>query len=101
LDDVIKDALNVLKIGGRLGIITFHSLEDRAVKHFFREMNKKCICPPEVPKCQCGGVQIVKLLTRKPVIPTEEEVKRNAPSRSAKLRVVEKVADFSARKNLL
>lgn len=101
LDDVIRDALNVLKIGGRLGIITFHSLEDRAVKHFFREMNKQCICPPEVPKCQCGGVRIVEVLTRKPVIPTEEEVQVNAPSRSAKLRVVVKEADFSVRKGLL
>ena len=101
LDDVIKDALNVLKIGGRLGIITFHSLEDRAVKIFFREMNKKCICPPEFPVCKCGGVQIVNLLTRKPVIPTEEEIKINPPSRSAKFRVVEKIADFSERKNLL
>lgn len=101
LDDVIKDALNVLKIGGRLGIITFHSLEDRAVKHFFRDMSKKCICPPEVPTCQCGGVPIVKLLTRKPVIPTADEVRENAPSRSSKLRVVEKIADYSARKNLV
>jgi len=101
LDDVVKDALNVLKVGGRLGIITFHSLEDRAVKHFFREMNKKCICPPEVPRCQCGGERIVDVLTRKPIIPTDEEVRINAPSRSAKLRVVEKVADFSVRKGLL
>jgi 16S rRNA (cytosine1402-N4)-methyltransferase len=101
LDEVMKDALNVLKIGGRLGIISFHSLEDRAVKHFFREMNKKCICPPEFPKCQCGGVQIVNVLTRKPVIPTDKEVSENAPSRSAKLRVVEKLADFSERKNLI
>jgi 16S rRNA (cytosine1402-N4)-methyltransferase len=101
LDDVIKDALNVLKIGGRLGIITFHSLEDRAVKHFFREMNKKCICPPEFPVCRCGGVPIVNILTRKPVIPTDEEIKINAPSRSAKLRVIEKLADLSARKNII
>lgn len=101
LDDVVKDALNVLKIGGRMGIITFHSLEDRAVKHFFRDMNKKCICPPELPRCECGGAQIVNVLTRRPVIPSEEEVKLNAPSRSAKLRVVEKVADFSLRKGLL
>lgn len=101
LDNVLRDALDTLKIGGRLGIITFHSLEDRAVKHFFREMNKKCICPPELPSCQCGGVPVVKLLTRKPVIPTEDEVKVNAPSRSAKLRVVEKVEDISVRNKLL
>ncbi|MDA3808771.1 MAG: 16S rRNA (cytosine(1402)-N(4))-methyltransferase RsmH [Spirochaetaceae bacterium] len=101
LDDVVKDALNVLNVGGRLGIITFHSLEDRAVKHFFREMNKECVCPPEVPICQCGGVKIVNILTKKPLVPSEEEVKLNAPSRSAKLRVVEKIADFSERKGLL
>ncbi|MBI9097017.1 MAG: 16S rRNA (cytosine(1402)-N(4))-methyltransferase RsmH [Spirochaetaceae bacterium] len=97
LDEVIKDALDVLKVGGRLGIITFHSLEDRKVKHFFREMNKKCICPPELPSCQCGGVPIVNILTRKPVVPTEKEVSENPPSRSAKFRVVEKLADFSVR----
>ena len=97
LDEVLKDALNVLKIGGRLGVITFHSLEDRAVKHFFREMNKSCICPPEFPICKCGGVRIVRTLTRKPVIPSEKEVLENPPSRSAKLRVVEKLAEYSER----
>lgn len=101
LDDVMKNALDVLNIGGRLGIITFHSLEDRAVKLFFREMGKKCICPPEMPRCQCGGKPVVEVLTRKPVVPTEEEVRSNAPSRSAKLRVVKKVSDLSVRAGLL
>lgn len=101
LDAVMKDALKVLKIGGRLGIITFHSLEDRAVKLFFRDMGKKCVCPPEFPKCQCGGKPVVDILTRKPIAPTEEEVKLNAPSRSAKLRVVTKLADPSIREGLV
>ncbi|MBN2655424.1 MAG: 16S rRNA (cytosine(1402)-N(4))-methyltransferase RsmH [Spirochaetales bacterium] len=100
LDDVMMEALDVLKIGGRLGIITFHSLEDRAVKLFFREMGKKCICPPELPKCECGGNPVVHILTRKPVAPTEEEVRMNAPSRSAKLRVVEKLRDLGERRVL-
>lgn len=101
LDDVMKDALKVLKIGGKLGIITFHSLEDRAVKLFFREMGKKCICPPEYPVCKCGGKPVVEILTRKPVAPTEEEVKMNAPSRSAKLRVVRKLTEPDERESLL
>lgn len=96
LDQVLEDALNVLSVGGRLGIITFHSLEDRAVKRFFREKAKKCVCPPEYPICKCGGKPYVKLLTRKGIGPTEEEVKMNAPSRSARLRVVEKLRERSA-----
>lgn len=100
LDDVMTEALDVLKIGGRIGIITFHSLEDRAVKLFFRDMGKQCICPPELPRCECGGSPVVRILTRKPVVPTEEEVRLNAPSRSAKLRVVEKIADMGERKVL-
>ena len=93
LDSVLEDALKVLKVGGRLGIITFHSLEDRAVKRFFQNKAKKCICPDSYPICKCGGVPEVKRLTKKPVGPTEREVKENPPSRSAKLRVVEKLTE--------
>jgi len=84
-------AFNILECGGKMGVITFHSLEDRIVKNCFRNLGKQCVCPPEVPVCMCGGKPCAELLTRKPVVPTETEVKRNPPSRSAKLRVVKKL----------
>ncbi len=93
LQDLLAAALRVLESGGRLGVITFHSLEDRIVKNFFRDMNKDCICPPEAPICTCEGRRTVRLLTKKAVAPTETEVRANPPSRSAKLRVVEKLLD--------
>lgn len=91
IEQTLESALDTLAIGGRLAVIAFHSLEDRIVKHFFREKNKSCTCPPEWPMCKCGGTRSVELLTRKPVRPNDEEVANNAPSRSARLRVVEKV----------
>lgn len=91
LDQALTAALSVLKPGGRMAVISFHSLEDRIVKHFFREKNKSCTCPPEWPMCKCGGKRIVDLITRKPVRPSEGEVAENAPSRSARLRVAEKI----------
>ena len=91
LEQALQSALTVLKLGGRMAVISFHSLEDRIVKRFFREKNKSCTCPPEWPMCKCGGERIVDILTRKPVRPREDEVVENAPSRSARLRVVEKV----------
>ena len=93
LDKVLEDALKILKPGGKLGIITFHSLEDRAVKRFFQSKAKNCICPDNYPRCKCGGNPEVKRLTKKPIGPTEDEVKLNPPSRSAKLRVVEKLTE--------
>lgn len=93
LDQVLEDALKVLKVGGRLGIITFHSLEDRAVKRYFQSKAQKCICPDTYMQCKCGGKPEVKRLTKKPVGPTEEETKMNPPSRSAKLRVIEKLSE--------
>ena len=91
LEQALNSALSVLAVGGRMGVIAFHSLEDRIVKRFFREKNKSCTCPPEWPMCKCGGTRIVDILTRKPVRPGSEEVESNARSRSARLRVVEKV----------
>ncbi len=91
VEAVLVDAFNVLKAGGRLGVITFHSLEDRIVKKYFQNLGKYCTCPPEQPICICGGKPKAHVLTRKPIGPTEEEVKRNSPSRSAKLRVIEKL----------
>ena len=70
-----------------------HSLEDRIVKNYFRNLGKQCVCPPEVAVCRCGGSACAELITRKPVAPTAEEVKVNSPSRSAKLRVIRKIKD--------
>ncbi|MFP3088759.1 16S rRNA (cytosine(1402)-N(4))-methyltransferase RsmH [Treponema sp. TIM-1] len=97
LPDLLEAALEALEPGGRLGVISFHSLEDRVVKNYFREKNKDCTCPPEAPICRCGGRRIINLLTRKAVSPREDEVKNNPPSRSAKLRVAEKVLDEDGR----
>ncbi len=89
----IHDAFNVLQAGGKMGVITFHSLEDRIVKNYFRNLGRQCVCPPEQAVCACGGTPCAEVLTRKPVEPTEAEVKVNSPSRSAKLRVVRKLRD--------
>ena len=86
-------AFDCLKIGGKMGVITFHSLEDRIVKNYFRNLGKKCVCPPEVAQCRCGGKQCAEILTRKPVEPGADEIKVNSPSRSAKLRVVRKLCN--------
>ncbi|MFP4490162.1 MAG: 16S rRNA (cytosine(1402)-N(4))-methyltransferase RsmH [Spirochaetaceae bacterium] len=93
LEAALSNSLQVLKVGGRIGVISFHSLEDRIVKRFFREKNKDCTCPPDWPICKCGGKRVVDILTKKPLRPTEEEVNKNPPSRSAKFRVVEKLRD--------
>lgn len=98
LPEAIHDAFNVLAPMGKLGVITFHSLEDRIVKNYFRNLGKQCVCPPEVPVCNCGGTPCAEVLTRKPVEPTEEEVRTNSPSRSAKLRVVRKLRDADAKR---
>ena len=93
LGDLLEGALRVLEPGGKLGIISFHSLEDRIVKNFFREKNKDCICPPETPVCKCTGRRTVNILTKKGIAPDSAEIDRNPPSRSARLLVVEKVLD--------
>jgi 16S rRNA (cytosine1402-N4)-methyltransferase len=92
LPALLEKALAVLEKGGRMGIITFHSLEDRTVKLFFRENSRDCTCSPSVPICNCKGKR-VKVLTRKAVSANEEEIRRNPPSRSAKLRVAEKLRE--------
>ncbi|MDR2158514.1 MAG: 16S rRNA (cytosine(1402)-N(4))-methyltransferase RsmH [Treponema sp.] len=93
LPDLLEGGLRVLDPGGRIGIITFHSLEDRTVKNFFREKNRDCTCPPEAPICKCEGRRAVNLLTRKGLGPPEEEIAANPSSRSARLRVAEKILD--------
>jgi 16S rRNA (cytosine1402-N4)-methyltransferase len=79
-----------LKPGGRLAVITFHSLEDRIVKQKFKELSTGCICPPEFPVCVCGRTPKIRLVTRKPIVPGLDELDGNPRSRSAKLRVAEK-----------
>ena len=91
LKQSVEDMIDVLDKGGRLAVITFHSLEDRIVKKVFSEYAKGCTCPKEFPVCVCGNTPKVKVLTRKPVLPTEEEIEANPRSRSAKLRVIEKL----------
>ena len=89
--DTIIDACSILNEGGRICIITFHSLEDRIVKDTFKELNLDCICPSEFPVCMCDKKRELKVITRKPIAPSKEELEVNPRSRSAKLRVGEKV----------
>ncbi len=91
LEKFIADSIDLLKINGVLAIITFHSLEDRIVKHAFQRHAGKCQCPPRIPQCVCGAARRVEVLTRKPVLPTETERYENPRSRSAKLRVCKKL----------
>jgi 16S rRNA (cytosine1402-N4)-methyltransferase len=91
LPELLEGALKVIKPGGRLGVISFHSLEDRVVKNFFKMKNRDCTCPPEQAVCSCSGLRSVNILTPKGVTADEDEIKRNPPSRSARLRVAEKI----------
>jgi len=91
LPGLLEGALRALKPGGVMGVISFHSLEDRVVKNFFRMKNRSCNCPPEQAVCTCGGLRSVRILTPKGVTADEDEIKRNPPSRSARLRVAEKI----------
>jgi len=89
--EALPQAVAALRPGGRLAVITFHSLEDRIVKHFLKQEERGCICPPKAPICTCGHVPTLQIITRKPVSPSAEEIAANPRSRSAKLRVAEKV----------
>ena len=91
LDRVLDQALRCLDQGGRIGVITFHSLEDRIVKDRMKSWLGRCTCPPELPICCCGAKARAKILTRKPILPSDVEVEHNPRSRSAKLRVAEKI----------
>ena len=91
LDRVLDQALRCLDHGGRIAAITFHSLEDRIVKDRMKSWLGRCTCPPELPICRCNSMTLAKVLTRKPILPSEEEVEQNPRSRSAKLRVAEKI----------
>lgn len=87
----IEDGAELLNVGGRMSIISFHSLEDRLVKNGFQKLERPCTCPSDFPVCVCGKKQTVKIITKKPILPSEEELKYNPRSHSAKLRVCEKV----------
>ena len=91
LNKTIEDGVNRLNKGGRMAIITFHSLEDRIVKLKFRELEDPCTCPKEFPVCACGKKPLVKVASKKGIAPTEKEIEENPRSRSAKLRIIEKL----------
>lgn len=91
LERTVKDISQVLEAGGRICIITFHSLEDRIIKNVYRELATGCICPRELPICQCNEEPVLKIITRKPIYPSDIEMSNNPRARSAKLRVAEKI----------
>ncbi len=91
LDKTVDDMTGLLKEGGRMCIITFHSLEDRIIKNAMRRHENPCTCPPEFPVCVCGKVPDGKVITRKPILPSDEELEANPRARSAKLRIMEKI----------
>jgi 16S rRNA (cytosine1402-N4)-methyltransferase len=92
LEAVLPQVVDILAPSGRLAVISFHSLEDRLVKRFLRRESRDCICPPEMPVCTCGHKATLRLVTRKPIQPTADEVAANPRARSARLRVAERVA---------
>ena len=91
ISEMIEAGIPCLKPGGRMVIITFHSLEDRIVKNAFHNAENPCTCPKDFPVCVCGKKPTVRVLTRKPILPTEEEIRNNNRSHSAKMRVCEKL----------
>ena len=91
LYNTIKNSITALNTKGRLCVITFHSLEDRMVKKAYVDAEGKCTCPKDLPYCVCGNVSLGKIITKKPILPTEKEMQENSRSRSAKLRVFEKI----------
>jgi 16S rRNA (cytosine1402-N4)-methyltransferase len=91
VEQVLPLALQALGPGGRLAVIAFHSLEDRLVKEYFRRESKDCLCPPRQPICTCGHKATLKEVNRRPIVPAEDEIKRNSRARSAKLRIAEKI----------
>ena len=90
LKNALDDLIDMLTPNGRICVITFHSLEDRIVKNAFRRNENPCTCPPEFPVCTCGKVSKGRVITKKPILPGEEELQINSRSKSAKLRVFEK-----------
>ena len=93
LENAMSKAVELLKVGGRLAIITFHSLEDRIVKNKFKDLATACKCPKDIPICVCGGVKKFEIITKKPIIPIDDELKNNNRSHSSKLRILERILD--------
>jgi 16S rRNA (cytosine1402-N4)-methyltransferase len=93
LEEALVQAVHILGDGGRVAVISFHSLEDRIVKQFLARESRDCVCPPETPVCTCGHKAILRLLTKKPVIPGSDEVAANPRSRSARLRAARKLQE--------
>ncbi len=91
LESALRQTIEILAPGGRLALISFHSLEDRLVKQFFASEARGCICPPKLPVCVCGHKPRLEILTKKPIVPSDEEIRRNPRSRSAKLRVARRL----------
>ena len=91
LEKSLNDSLSILNVGGRIAVITFHSLEDRIIKNVFRNLENPCTCPREFPVCVCGNKKQVKVITRKPILPSENELEYNRRAHSAKLRIIEKI----------
>lgn len=91
LEQAVRDGAELLKKGGRMSVITFHSLEDRIIKTTFAALEKGCICPKDFPVCVCGNEPMVKNVMRKPLLPSEEELEQNPRARSSKLRTIEKI----------
>ncbi|HSJ35185.1 MAG TPA: 16S rRNA (cytosine(1402)-N(4))-methyltransferase, partial [Acidimicrobiia bacterium] len=93
----LEGALDILAVGGRCAVISYHSLEDRIVKRRFARGARGCTCPPDLPVCGCGGVTELRLLTRHPVEPSAEEVEANPRARSARMRAVKKIGTTERR----
>lgn len=91
LEDFTRDSVEVLKKNGKLVVITFHSIEDRVIKRTMQKLSGRCFCPPKFPICVCGSEKTIKILTKKPIIPSEQEQSENPRSRSAKLRACSKI----------
>jgi 16S rRNA (cytosine1402-N4)-methyltransferase len=96
LEGVLPQTVDVLDAGGRVAVISYHSLEDRTVKRFFNDQSRGCTCPPDFPVCACGAEAKVKVLNRRPVTPTEDEMEANPRARSAKLRAAERLEPATA-----
>ena len=93
LENAMSKAVELLKVSGRLAIITFHSLEDRIVKNKFKDLATACKCPKDIPICVCGGVKKFEIITKKPIIPIDDELKNNNRAHSSKLRILERILD--------
>ena len=91
IEPTLRALVDLLAPGGRLSVITFHSLEDRIVKQTFSDLSSGCVCPPGFPVCVCGKKPVVKLINKKPILPSDKELEENPRSRSAKLRIIEKL----------